>query len=145
MLKSLLDWFNPNENPEQQAISPNLAAAALLVEVMAADDNWKSEEEETIKTLLVDSLTTSSAEADDLMQTAKQQQKNATDLYEMTKQLNSHYSMEQKYKLIFAMWKVAFADGELDRYEDHIIRKVSELLYLPHEQFIHAKLQAKPD
>ena len=145
MLKSLLDWFNPNENPEQQAISPNLAAAALLVEVMVADDNWKSEEEETIKTLLVDSLTTSSAEADDLMQTAKQQQKNATDLYEMTKQLNSHYSMEQKYKLIFAMWKVAFADGELDRYEDHIIRKVSELLYLPHEQFIHAKLQAKPD
>ncbi len=145
MLKSLLDWFNQKNQTEQSSISPNLAAAALLVEVMAADDQWQTAEEKAIKRLLVDSLKIGADEAEELIQTAMHQQKNATDLYEMTKQINSHYTIEQKYTLILAMWRVAYADGELDRYEDHTIRKVAELLYLPHEQFIHAKLQAKPD
>ena len=39
-----------------------------------------------------------------------------------------------------AMWEIAYADGKLDKYEEHYLRKVSELLYIPHSQFIQQKL-----
>lgn len=145
MLKRILQWFETGSETESQPLPPKLAAAALLVEVMAADDHWQAAEEEAIQRLLVESLTLTEEEARELAHSAQQEQKSATDLFEMTKQINLHFDTDQKYKLVLAMWTVAYADGELDRYEDHIIRRISELLYVPHEQFIRAKLQAKPD
>jgi uncharacterized tellurite resistance protein B-like protein len=145
MIKRILDLFTSTPDTEQDYISPNLAAAALLVEVMSADDQWHSDEESAIQTLLSSTLELSNTESNELIAAAKAQQQSAHDLFEMTKQINSHYSPEQKYQLVESMWKVAYADGELDRYEDHTIRKVAELLYLPHDQFIRAKLQAKPE
>jgi uncharacterized tellurite resistance protein B-like protein len=35
---------------------------------------------------------------------------------------------------------VAYADGDLDKYEEHLIRRVAELIYVPHEEYIRAKL-----
>jgi uncharacterized tellurite resistance protein B-like protein len=42
------------------------------------------------------------------------------------------------------MWEVAYADGRVDRYEDHMIRKVADLLYLSHNDFIRMKLASRP-
>lgn len=42
-----------------------------------------------------------------------------------------------------AMWEMAYADGNLDKYEDYIIRKVADLIYVPHTEFIRAKSQVK--
>ena len=143
MLKRLLDLFTQPESP-REALKPELAAAALLVEVMAADDRWLAEEEQSIRLALLNSLNLSDAECDDLISSARNQQQDAHDYYALTRQINDHFTPEQKYELIQNMWKVAWADGELDRYEDSTIRKVAELLYVPHEQFIKAKLETKP-
>lgn len=144
MLKRLLDLFaQPKVEPEK--ISPQLAAAALLVEVMAADDQWRKEEETSIRAALLNSLQLSEAECDELLASAKSEQQDAHDYFALTRQINDHFSPEKKYELILDMWKVAWADGELDRYEDNTIRKVAELIYVPHEHFIRAKLEAKPD
>lgn len=143
MLKRLLDLFTQPESP-RETLKPELAAAALLVEVMAADDRWLAEEEQSIRLALLNSLNLSDAECDDLISSARNQQQDAHDYYALTRQINDHFTPEQKYELIQNMWKVAWADGELDRYEDSTIRKVAELLYVPHEQFIKAKLETKP-
>ena len=37
------------------------------------------------------------------------------------------------------MWEVAFADGKLDPFEEALIRKTAELLYVDHAQFIKTK------
>ncbi|MDY6918935.1 MAG: TerB family tellurite resistance protein [Pseudomonadota bacterium] len=144
MIKRIMDLFTQPETGPDQSISPELAAAALLVEVMAADDEWLAAEESAVRQSLEKSLQLSAAESAELIDSAKQQHQEAHDYYEMTRQINDHYSPEQKYRLILAMWKVAWADGNLDRYEDNTIRKVAELLYVPHDQFIKAKLEAKP-
>ena len=93
---------------------------------------------------MLNSLNLSDAKSDDLISSARNQQQDAHDYYALTRQINDHFTPEQKYELIQNMWKVAWADGELDRYEDSTIRKVAELLYVPHEQFIKAKLETKP-
>lgn len=144
MLKRILDLFEPSETTPNATISPDLAAAALLVEVMAADDQWQHEEHTAIRIALLNSLDISEADCDDLLESAKSQQQDAHDYYALTRQINDHFSPEKKYELILDMWKVAWADGELDRYEDNTIRKIAELIYVPHELFIKAKLEAKP-
>jgi uncharacterized tellurite resistance protein B-like protein len=66
----------------------------------------------------------------------------ATSLYEFTRIINDHYSAQQKVQLIGAMWAVAFADGNLDKYEEALIRQVAELTYVPHQDYIRCKLAA---
>ena len=144
MLKRILDLFNQPETDNQAPISPALAAAALLVEVMAADDAWQRTEEDAIRKAILGSLDVSETDCDDLLAAAKSQHQDAHDYYGLTRQINDHFSPEKKYELILDMWKVAWADGELDRYEDNTIRKVAELIYVPHDLFIKAKLEAKP-
>ena len=66
----------------------------------------------------------------------------ATCLYEFTRVVNDTASIEQKRELIGLMWRVAMADQTLSQYEEHVIRKVADLLYLPHSDFIRAKQAA---
>ncbi|MEM1153413.1 MAG: TerB family tellurite resistance protein [Pseudomonadota bacterium] len=49
----------------------------------------------------------------------------------------------QKLELIGSMWRVAYADGRLDKYEEHLIRQVAELCYVSHEDYIKSKLSAE--
>ena len=67
----------------------------------------------------------------------------AISLYEFTRVINDHYSAEQKLRLIDAMWSVAYADNDLDKYEEHLIRQVAELTYVPHSDYIQSKLSAR--
>ena len=67
----------------------------------------------------------------------------ATSLYEFTRVINDHYGAAQKVQLIGAMWTVAYADGHLGKYEEHLIRQVAELTYVPHQDYIRSKLAAQ--
>ena len=60
-----------------------------------------------------------------------------------TREINDSFEYENKCKLIESMWRIAYADGNVDKYEEHIIRKVSSLIYVAHSDFIQAKLNAK--
>ena len=48
-----------------------------------------------------------------------------------------------KVRVVEMMWQLVYADGDKDRYEEHLIRQVAELLYLSHAEFIQARLQAE--
>lgn len=144
MLDKILKWFEQPNDPEQSSITLELASAALMIEVMAADHHWDDLEESAITSLLKSSLGLDEDAVKELILDAKEHHKDSHDLHSLTSQINKHYEEEQKYALVLNLWKVAFADGHIDRYEDHMIRKISELIYLPHSQFMRAKHQAKP-
>ena len=63
--------------------------------------------------------------------------------YEFTRVINDDFSFEEKYDLIKSMWEIAFADGNVDKYEEYVIRKVSDLIYISHPDFIESKQKAK--
>ena len=52
-------------------------------------------------------------------------------------------SMEERVQLVEQLWRIAYADGVIDKYEEAAIRKASELLYVPHSDFIRAKFAAE--
>ncbi len=143
MLKKLFDLFaTPGSEQENDEHAVNLAAAALLVETARADFVQDGEEEQTLRQQLITTLGLGCREVDELLGAANASADNATSLYEFTRLINDNYSAEQKITLVAAMWRVAYADGRIDKYEEHLIRRVAELTYVPHEDYIRSKLSA---
>ena len=101
-------------------------------------------EEASLRTLLCETLDLSPEEVDRLLRQAGEQLDEATSLYDFTRVINDHYSAAQKLELVSSMWRVAYADGRLDKYEEYLIRQVAELIYVPHSDYIRVKLAAKP-
>ena len=145
MINALKQLFAQPE--EQDARSPeemrNLAAAALLVEVARADFSQDAEEEKEMAEVLASALGLSREIIAQLMEDADAAVDNAISLYEFTRLVNDHYSYDEKYALVGAMWRVAYADRSLSKYEEHLIRRAAELIYLTHEDFIRSKLEAR--
>ena len=145
MIKSLLSLF---ELPDAQSEDDTqhqlrLAAAALLIETARADFTQDTAEEAALAELLRRELKLSADEVKELLALASQRVDESTSLYEFTRVINDHYTPQQKLQLISAMWVVAYADGNLDKYEEHLIRRVAELTYVAHEDYIRAKLSAQ--
>lgn len=145
MIKALKALFEvpAQETPEQRQHRMQLAAAALLIETARADFNQGAEEEAALATLLSNSLRLDAHEVQELISQAAAQVDESTSLYEFTRVINDHYTPQQKQQLIYAMWTVAYADGDIDKYEEHLIRQVAELTYVAHEDYIRAKLRAR--
>ncbi|WMN58695.1 TerB family tellurite resistance protein [Pseudoalteromonas xiamenensis] len=120
----------------------NLALGALLVEVMQADQNLHPEEQALAIRLLQNRLSLTSQEAEELVQDAKGKVDEAIDLYAFSKAINNQTSSEERIDILTLLWQMALADGEIDRHEEHLIRRIAGLLYVTHEDFIVAKLRA---
>ena len=150
MLNKLFDYFEKKvspsassdsvEQPEQTLI---LAATALMIEVARSDENKAIVELEVISDILVSKLGVDPTEGQFIMDAAAEKSEGAHDLFQFTGLINKKFSKDQKQDLIYFMWKVAFADGNIDKYEDHIIRRISSLINLSHSDFVRLKLKAR--
>jgi uncharacterized tellurite resistance protein B-like protein len=120
-----------------------LAVAALLVEVAMADHQFSAVELRNLGITLERKFSLSQDEVAELISLAKSETNHATSLHQFTQLINHYCTAEEKFKLMKAMWEMAYADGELDKYEDYIIRKVADLIYVPHTEFIRAKSVVK--
>ena len=122
-----------------------LSAIALLLEVSLADEIMDISEVETLKDVLLKEFDVDQTKIDDLISNAKKNQNSSTSLYEFTRKINDDYKFEDKKNLILSMWKIAFADGNIDKYEEYVIRKVSDLIYISHPDFIESKQLAREE
>jgi uncharacterized tellurite resistance protein B-like protein len=142
MFDKLLSFFQ-QEEVKTESHKPELAAAALLVEIMNADHSLSDEEFDSIKSILFDTLFITTEVADELLATAKKQVNEATDLFQFTEVINTNYSAGEKINLVESLWKVAYSDKQLDKYEEHMIRRIADLLYVSHSDFMQTKHRVK--
>ncbi len=144
MLKKIQLFFEENFMADGAAVVPvkhqlNLAAAALLIEMMLQDDHVDKKEIVTVKKLLIDQFSLSEAEAESLYALAEEEKNQATDYHQFTKLIAKHYTQPQKIQLIESLWRVAFSDQVLDKYEEHMVRRISDLIYVSHKDFVQAR------
>ncbi|MEK9808636.1 MAG: TerB family tellurite resistance protein [Halieaceae bacterium] len=142
MLKSLFETLFSEKIEQKQSSTRELASAALLVEVARADFEITPEELARLIDLLAATFDMSPEDVELVTQQANDQVENAVSLHDFTRVINEHCSPEERSELIGLMWQVAAADGDLSKYEDHLIRRVADLLYVPHQEFIRLKHQA---
>ena len=146
-LRSLLrDLSRPGGAAEDPDRVP-LAMAALLVEAARADHHVKEEELEELGTLLAVRLEIGPEAATELVHRAREAVEKSVSLYEFTKPLQEAFTYAQKEDFVRMLWHVVLADRHLDKYEDYLVGKVSELLYVSRGDVLrlkHAVLQVKP-
>jgi len=121
----------------------HLASAALLVEVTRADHEIKGEEREAVSRSLEQLFGLSRAEVTALLDLAEREVEQSADLYQFTSLVHQSFTLEQKIMVVELLWRVVFADGVTDKYEEATVRKIAELLYVPHPDFIAAKHRAR--
>lgn len=147
MLASLKSFFSdllPSDTGAVETRDPKqLAAAALMIEVATIDQHFDETEMRALNNELRRQFGLDESTLQQLMERAQAERNDSTSLYQFTRLVNDAFSVEEKYQLLLGMWRVAFADGKLDKYEEHIIRRISELLYVPHSDFIRTKLAAR--
>ena len=119
MIDKIKSFFSKNVlEAETEITSPDqLATAALLIEVMVIDGDLDDQEMQAIAGTLSNMLHLSKEQIDQLIELSKEEVAEATSLYQFTKEINEHFDIEKKLSLMTAMWRVAFADGHLDKYE----------------------------
>lgn len=147
MLSQLRDFFERNLKPAEEPGASGehalrLATAALLFEMARQDERVRNEELTAIATAVRRKFGLSEAETRELMTLAEREIADSTDYYQFTSLINEGFTPEQKVRVVEHLWEVAWADGNIDRYEEHMVRKIAELLYVPHGAFIAAKHRA---
>jgi uncharacterized tellurite resistance protein B-like protein len=151
MLSSISTFFESllkpgkQETPTHHVDRLHLASAALLVELANADEQMDAKEQEVLLRILETKLQLDKSTLQNLWKLAHEEQRGATSLYQFTSLINTAYGYAEKVQLLHHMWEVAYADGRIDRFEEHLIRKVADLLYLTHGDFIRTKLAARPN
>ena len=108
-----------------------------------ADHQFSESELDSLSQSLIHKYSLTSEEISELVSLARSESNHATSLHQFTQLINQYCNNNEKFSLLKAMWEIAFADGNLDKYEDYLIRKVADLIYLPHSEFIRAKSLAK--
>lgn len=143
MLEAIKSFFEQNISLDVSHSSNEeklrLATAALLIEMMHQDEEVHADEIITIKQSLTSRFNLSEKESHELFELAHAEAKDSTDYYQFTSLINQHYSRDEKIQVIEHLWEVAYSDRHLDTYEEHMVRRISELLYVPHSDFIQAK------
>lgn len=120
-----------------------LACATLMIEVMNSDHQQDDGELNALVLVLKQTLQLEAEKLDEVIALARTEAQQATSLYEFTQLINEHYDYQEKLALMENLWRVAYADSHLDKYEDYLIRKVAELIYVTHSDFIRTKLKVR--
>ena len=150
MIKKIKDFItnlsDQTENLEEKEESLlNNACAALLVEVAFADKEFDEQEKISLKTSLLETYNLEESAINEIILDAEKSIEESTSLYGYTRVVNDEFEYQDKLDLLSNLWKVALADGYLDKYEEHLLRKISDLIHISHSDYINIKLEVRSD
>jgi uncharacterized tellurite resistance protein B-like protein len=136
------DEVSNNYDTETQL---KIATCALLLEVANSDDDFSIEEKSLIEKTMKNEFNLDDTLVEELLNLASDQTDKSVSLYEFTEVINKLYSREEKLIILKNLWRLVFADGKLDKYEEYFIRTISRNLHLEHSEMIAAKLEVKKE
>jgi uncharacterized tellurite resistance protein B-like protein len=150
MMNKITAFFNeqiaPQRDTQTQETTENrliVDTGALLLEMAHADSEFSDLEKNKIIEILQREYKLSPEKAQQLLDLSTAELQESLDLWQFTNLINQHFGNEEKIMILEILWHVIFADGKVDKYEEHLIRKVSFLLDLHHRDLIDAKLRVK--
>jgi len=132
---------NSNQNNADNEHAIRLAMASLMIEVAESDYHDAPEERESVLTIVRDSFDLTDSETTEIVELARQEHADSIDYFQFTSLINQHYSAVQRIELIEKLWQIAFADHKLDKHEEHVIRRIADLIHVAHSDFMKTKLK----
>ena len=143
-IKSLFFKTSGEETAEVQvAQTIDKTCASLIIEVALADKVFDESEINLLKNMLLETYSLKLDDANELIANAEKTVNESTSLYGYTREVNDNFDYQSKLDLLDQLWRMAFADGNIDKYEEHVVRKISDLIHISHNDFIQSKLRNK--
>lgn len=143
MLNKILGLIK-NERPAsagERFTRVQVATCALLLEVAHSDGSYQAVEARIVHDLLAGMFNLPADAVAELAEFARDHQRGSTDLYQFAREINAHFSTEEKLAIMEGVWRLIYADGALDKFEDALARQLATLLRLPHREAIGCKVK----
>jgi uncharacterized tellurite resistance protein B-like protein len=120
-----------------------LATAVLMIDVARADHVFDEREFDRVLKLIEAHFDLTPEQAAELVNIAGEKAEELVSVYEFTQLLHEHLSEEEKARIIGLLWQIAYADGQLDKYENSLVLKISDLLYVSRGRVMRLKHDAQ--
>jgi uncharacterized tellurite resistance protein B-like protein len=143
VIESISVEATPEANAVDRDVALRMATAVLLIDVARADHVFEESEYDRVLQLIEAHFELTPDQAAELLDAADEEAEDMVSLYEFTQLLNQQLSSEEKERVIALLWLVAYADGELDKYEDSLVLKISDLLYVSRGRVMRLKHDAQ--
>jgi uncharacterized tellurite resistance protein B-like protein len=137
-LKSLLAAPPVDKGPTEA-----LSTALLLLELARADFDLGVVELARVRELLASRYGLDAAALDRLIAQADARARVSVSLHEYTGSLHAALDGDGKRALIAMLWQVAYADGRVDKHEEHLLRRLADLLFIPMADYVRAREAAE--
>lgn len=131
------------EDREERAAALRMATAVLMIDVARADHVFEDSEFESVLALVGKHFGLSAEAAAELVDAATDKAEELTSAHEFTQVLHRHLDEDEKARIVGLLWQIAYADGRLDKYEDALVRKISDLLYVSRGRVMRLKHDAE--
>jgi len=140
LFNRVLEQFSEKATQSNE-IKIELAAAVLFYEIGRADFSVDEVELGQIREALAHTFQLTDAETEELMAEAVDRSKTSHDYHQFTKVVHAQFSHDEKCQLMKHLWRIALADGKIDPHEEHLLRKIADLIYISNADFLQAKHQ----
>lgn len=141
-LKEIFSDNNSNDVAKQQK-RIQIATTALFLEIVKADNEFSLEERKLLIDILKNIFKLNDEEVHELLDIAEERILRSVSLYEFTDEINKHFNYEEKFELVKNLWRLTYSDNVLNKYEDYLVRLISNNLKISHRDMIAAKLSVK--
>lgn len=144
MLRKLAAFFDDalsheRDDPLAREHALRVATALLLIEVAKADYADDLAEDAAVLASVKQFFALDEASAQLLIEEARTEADRAVELQQFTRRLHEQLSVAEKQRVVEMLWQVALADSRLDKHEDHLVRRIADLLYVPHSDLIRIR------
>ncbi|MFK7955964.1 MAG: TerB family tellurite resistance protein [Lysobacterales bacterium] len=117
----------------------HFAAAALMIEMCEADFATESSELEAVANALRQVFSLDPAVIDKLIEDSRRNNTSEISYHPHVETINRLCGQREKASIVRSLWRVAAADGHIDKYEEHYLRRLCELIHVPHKVFVQTR------
>lgn len=149
MIAGIKDFFNQfiqaglRQSETDQEKPLQIATAALLLEMMRMDNQISDVERDSVAKTLLQMFAIDAGQLQTLINLAEQEARQASGYHQFTSLINKGFDADQKIRITENLWYVAMSDGHLDAHEEHLMRKIADLLHVSHGDYVAAKQKAR--
>jgi uncharacterized tellurite resistance protein B-like protein len=137
--------FSASDGSNNNSKKLQIAACTLLVEIGKADSNFTDDERKKIISIMEDIFNVEEDYIKDLIELSEREIDENDSIYEYTALINENFSNDEKFELIKNLWRLIYIDNNLDKYEEHLVKKIGTLLNIEYTNIISAKLIVKEE
>lgn len=132
-----------SEDAEDREAALRLATAVLMIDVARADYVFDETEFDNMLRLIEAHFGLSPEESAELVNEAEEKAEDIVSVHDFTKLLHDYLTEDEKAQIVSLLWQIAYADGRLDKFEDSLVLKISDLLYVSRGRVMRLKHDAE--